>query len=125
MIDNIIIVCTVALSFTILMAGLRLQNVLKHEDPDKMRSGLFLQYDVFKQNTIVIVNGILVILLVQLTGIVFSIQQTYQVHRPMMLIVSLVSLFIVGYILFHLSNAVSFAKPNSTSNVGAWRAWLE
>lgn len=48
MINYVILVCVTMLSFTMLMAGFRAQNALKYEDSDKMRSGLFLQYDVFK-----------------------------------------------------------------------------
>ena len=125
MINYVILVCVAMLSFTMLMAGFRAQNALKYEDSDKMRSGLFLQYDVFKRNTLVIINGVLVVLFVQLMGILFSIQDIYQIHRQMMLIASVVSLFMVGFILIHLNNVVCFTKPDSTSNVSEWRAWLE
>ncbi len=125
MINYVILVCVTMLSFTMLMAGFRAQNALKYEDSDKMRSGLFLQYDVFKRNTLVIINGMLVVLFVQLMGILFSIQDIYQVHRQMMLIASVVSLFMVGFILTHLNNVVSFTEPDSANNASEWRAWLE
>ena len=113
------------LSFTMLMAGFRAQNALKFEDSDKMRSVLFLQYDVFKRNTLLIINSVLVVLFVQLMGILFSVQDIYQVHRQMMLIACVVSLFMVGFILFHLNNVVSFTKLDSSNNASEWRAWLE
>ena len=125
MINYVILVCVAMLSFTMLMAGFRAQNALKYEDSDKMRSGLFLQYDAFKRNTLVIINGVLVVLFIQLMGILFSIQDIYQVHRQMMLIASVVSLVMVGFILLHLNNVVFFNKPDSASNAGEWRAWLE
>lgn len=125
MIDNAILVCTIMLSFTILIAGFKVQNALKHEDSDKMRSGLFLQYDIFKRNTRVIVNGVLVVLFVQFMGILFSIQDIFQVHRQIMLIASVVSLFMIGFVLIHLNNVVSFTKPNSVNSANEWRAWLE
>lgn len=107
------------------MAGFRAQNVLKFEDSDKMRSGLFLQYDLFKRNTLVIINVALVILFIQLMGILFSFQDIYQVHRQMLFIASAVSLFMVGFILFHLNNVVTYTKPDSSNNASEWRAWLE
>ena len=61
MINNVIVVCTIMLSFTLLMTGFKVQNALKHENSDMMRSGLFLQYDIFKRNTRVIVNGVFVV----------------------------------------------------------------
>lgn len=125
MINYVILVCVTMLSFTMLMAGFRAQNALKYEDSDKMRSGLFLQYDVFKRNTLFIIKGVLVVLFVQLMGILFSIQDIYQVHRQMMLIASVVSLFMVGFILTHLNNVVSFTEPDSANNASEWRAWLE
>lgn len=125
MINYVILVCVTMLSFTMLMAGFRAQNALKYEDSYTMRSGLFLQYDVFKRNTLVIINGMLVVLFVQLMGILFSIQDIYQVHRQMMLIASVVSLFMVGFILTHLNNVVSFTEPDSANNASEWRAWLE
>lgn len=67
----------------------------------------------------------LVVLFVQLMGILFSIQDIYQVHRQMMLVASVVSLFMVGFILTHLNNVVSFTKPDSANNASEWRAWLE
>lgn len=125
MIDYIILVCVAMLSFTMLMSGFRAQNTLKYEDSDKMRSGLFLQYDVFKRNTLFIIKGVLVVLFVQLIGILFSIQDIYQVHRQMMLIASVFSLFMVGIILSHLNNVVSFTKPDSANSVNEWRSWMK
>lgn len=107
------------------MAGFRAQSTLKHEDSDKMRSRLFLQYDSFKRNTLFIIKGVLVVLFVQLIGILFSIQDIYQVHRQIMFIASVFSLFIVGFILVHLNNVVSFSKPDSVKSVNEWRAWMK
>ena len=125
MINYVILVCVTMLSFTMLIACFSAQNALKYEDSDKMRSGLFLQYDAFKRNTLFIIKGVLVVLFIQLMGILFSIQDIYQVHRQMMLFASVVSLLMVGFILLHLNNVVSFTKSDSASNVSEWRAWLE
>ena len=125
MIDNVIIILTMMLSFAMLMAGFRVQKVLKHEDSDKMRSGLFLQYDVFKRNTRVVINGVLIVLLIQFMSILFSIQGFFNFHRQTMFVVSVLSLFMVGFILVHINNVIPFTEPDSASSTGGWRAWLE
>lgn len=125
MINNVILVCTIVLSFTMIMAAFRVQKVLKYEDSDKMRSGLFLQYDVFKRHTLLVINGVLIILFIQFIGILFSIQDIYNIHRQIMLVVSVTSLFMVGFILTHINNGVPFIDSDSASNANEWRTWLE
>ena len=44
-------------------------------------------------------------------SILFSIQDIFQVHRQIMLIANVVSLFMIGFVLIHLNNVVSFTKP--------------
>ena len=125
MINNVILICTIMLSFTMLMAGFRVQKVLKYEDSDKMRSGLFLQYDVFKRNTLVVINAVFVVLFIQFVSILFSIQEIYNFHRQTMLVVSVLSFFMIGFILIHINNVVPFTRLNSATTADEWRAWLE
>lgn len=104
------------LSIILITAFVKIRNLVKNGDPDRIRASLFLRYDVFKRTTLIIIDGMTFIFLVQIINMAFGLQHITIFYHQIMIIASLACLFVIGYSFIHLNKTVMLKSFNSTFN---------
>lgn len=104
------------LSFALLVSFIKMRNIVKNGDPDRIRASLFLRYDVFKRTTLFIIDGMTFIFFVQVINMLFGLQYLTIFYHQVMIIVSLICLIVIGYGFIHLNQTVTFKSYNPARN---------
>jgi len=114
MITHVIFACMTILSAALIISAFRMRNLIKNENPDKLRATLFLHYDIFKRTNLYIIDGSIIVFFVQVMNIITGIQDMDHIFRQVMPVVNMISMLIIGYILVHMIHTMSLPKRSST-----------
>jgi len=114
MITHVIFACMAILSTALIISAFRMRNLIKNENPDKLRATLFLHYDTFKRTNLYIIDGSIIVFFVQVMNIITGIQDLDHIFRQVMPVVNTISMLIIGYILVHMIHTMSLPKRSST-----------
>ncbi len=109
------------LSIALMISFVRVRNVVKNGNPDRIRASLFLRYDVFKRTTLFVIDGMIFVFFVQVINMLFGLQYVTIFYHQAMIIASLICLIVIGYSFVHLNQTVMFKSYSLTrSELERW-----
>lgn len=104
------------LSSALMVSFIKIRNIVKNGNPDRIRASLFLRYGVFKRTTLFIIDGMTFIFFVQVINMLFGLQYLTIFYHQVMIIASLICLIVIGYAFIHLNQTVTFKSYNPARN---------
>lgn len=111
-----IFVCMTVLLVTLLFFAIKVRNVVKNGNADKIHASLFLRYDVFKPTTLFIIDGLIFVFVGQAIYIFIGLQHLNIIYHQIMLLASLMCLLVIGYNFMHIKHTVTISSNNSMCN---------
>ena len=89
------------LSSALMVSFIKIRNIVKNGNPDRIRASLFLRYGVFKRTILFIIDGMTFIFFVQVINMLFGLQYLTIFYHQVMIIASLICLIVIGYAFIH------------------------
>ena len=111
-----IFVCITVLLVTLLFFTIKVRNVVKNGNADKIHVSLFLRYDAFKPTTLFIINGLIFVFVGQAINIFIGLQHLNIIYHQIMPLASLMCLLVIGYNFMHIKHTVTIFSNNSMCN---------
>jgi len=120
MIGHVIIASMAILSAALLISAIRVRNIIKHADPDRIRAHLFLRYDIFKRTTLFFIDGSIIVFFVQVMNILIGIRDLNLIHHQVMLVASVMSMLVIGYYFVHINHMMGIHVEQRRSELERW-----